>query len=64
MYSVPDSELRSQLRSDNVELIVNRYKDFLAVYGKIEFSTKSNKYVQYNLQMVEAMLNKFFDEMV
>jgi len=30
-FSVPDSDLRSQLRNHNVELIVNTYRQFNAM---------------------------------
>ncbi len=62
MYSVTDSDLRSQLRTANVQHIVPLYETFLATYSKVEFSSQPGKYVKYNVQVLEGLLNKFFDE--
>ncbi len=61
--AVPDPELRGQLRAEAVDLVLPKYKAFLEALGGLEFSTKPGKYIKYNLQVVETMLNKFFDEM-
>jgi len=38
------------------------YETFLATYSKVEFSSQPGKYVKYNVQVLEGLLNKFFDE--
>jgi hypothetical protein len=32
------------------------------VYAGVEFSSQPGKYNKYNVQVLEGMLNKFFDE--
>jgi exocyst complex component 7 len=61
-FSVPDSDLRSQLRNDNVEYVIHKYKDFVETYGSLPFSTQINKYNKYSITVIDGMLNKFFDE--
>jgi len=65
-FSVPDSDLRSQLRQDNVELIVDKYKDLYETFvgGQVRFSftTKIQRYVKYTPKALEDSLNHFFDE--
>jgi len=62
LYSVPDSDLRSQLRNDNVDLLHKAYKNFLNTYSTVEFSSHAGTYIKYDVQTIEVMLNKFFDE--
>jgi len=61
-FSIPDSDLRSQLRNDNVELIMTSYKLLYNTMCGLDFSTNSAKYTKYTPTVLEAMLNKFFDE--
>ena len=63
VFAVTDSDLRSQLRTANVQHVVPRYEAFLATYAQVEFSSQPGKYIKYNAQVLEGMLNKFFDEM-
>jgi len=62
VFTIPDSDLRSQLRNDNVELVLKAYKTFLSTYGAINFSDHPGKYIKYDVATIEVMLNKFFDE--
>ena len=43
-YAIPDSDLRSQLRNDNVELILPSYKLLYTTFVGVEFSTNPAKY--------------------
>eukprot|EP00457_Paulinella_chromatophora_P004507 gb/GEZN01004519.1/.p1 GENE.gb/GEZN01004519.1/~~gb/GEZN01004519.1/.p1 ORF type:complete len:619 (-),score=134.34 gb/GEZN01004519.1/:18-1874(-) len=61
-YSVPDSDLRSSLRSENVELLLERYKEFLQLFRHVEFTTQPDKYIKYDALSLETCLDKFFDE--
>eukprot|EP01083_Nonionella_stella_P016924 47262_1 len=61
-FSVPDSDLRSQLRNENVELIVPHYKCFYEKFSNTQFTSNQSKYVKYHVASIEQMLNKFFDE--
>lgn len=62
-YSVPDAELRAQLRAENVEYIVPRYRAFLALFEDCEFAeTNREKYQKYTVGEMEKVTNQFFDE--
>lgn len=63
-FSIPDSDLRSQLRNDNVELIVAAYKLMYDTFKEVDFSNSIGKYMKYTSITVESMINKFFDETV
>jgi len=62
LYSLPDSDLRSQLRNDNVDYVLKLYKNFLNTYQSVQFSSHSGTYIKYDVTTLEVMLNKFFDE--
>lgn len=61
-YAIPDSDLRSTLRNDNVELIVGGYKNLYETFKDVHFSSSPAKYMKYTANTVESMINKFFDE--
>ncbi|KAL3877047.1 hypothetical protein ACJMK2_034802 [Sinanodonta woodiana] len=60
-YAIPDTELRAQLKKDNVEFILPSYKIFLEKYQRLNFTKNPEKYIKYKVEDVEAILNKFFD---
>jgi hypothetical protein len=62
-FAIPDASLRSQQRSDCVDVLVPKYKAFLDTYAQLPFTTKPGKYIMYKAEVVEAMINKFYDEM-
>jgi hypothetical protein len=61
-FSIPDAELRSQLRNDNVELVLQSYKQLYNTFAQVDFSTNPAKYTKYTPAVLEQMLGKFFDE--
>eukprot|EP00123_Amoebidium_parasiticum_P017003 comp23674_c0_seq2/m.40525 comp23674_c0_seq2/g.40525 ORF comp23674_c0_seq2/g.40525 comp23674_c0_seq2/m.40525 type:complete len:405 (-) comp23674_c0_seq2:309-1523(-) len=61
-YSVPDEELRSQLRALNIDLLVPAYKEFRNKADKVPFSKNPQKYVKYSVQSLKIHLQKFFDQ--
>jgi hypothetical protein len=42
-FSVPDPELRSQLRSDNVDLVVRKYAAFLNMFVRVCVHSSSGR---------------------
>ncbi|XP_060593061.1 LOW QUALITY PROTEIN: exocyst complex component 7-like [Ruditapes philippinarum] len=60
-YAIPDQELRSSLKKDNIEFIMPAYKIFLDKYKKMNFTKNLDKYIKYQVVDVEEMINKFFD---
>eukprot|EP00455_Lapot_gusevi_P011272 TRINITY_DN1518_c0_g1_i1.p1 TRINITY_DN1518_c0_g1~~TRINITY_DN1518_c0_g1_i1.p1 ORF type:complete len:222 (-),score=81.74 TRINITY_DN1518_c0_g1_i1:111-776(-) len=61
-FSVPDPDLRSQIRADNVQLVSPLYTQFHDTYKEFAFSKHPGKYIKYPPKVLEDMLNKFFDE--
>lgn len=61
-FSVPDADLKSRLRNENIETIVPIYKAFVHKFGSLEFSKHAAKYIRYREMVLEQMLNKFFEE--
>lgn len=61
-YSVPDSEVRSQLRNENAERLLPAFRAFLEKYAPVEFSSHRRSYDKYDPQTLENMLQQFFDE--
>jgi exocyst complex protein 7 len=63
-FAVPDSDLRGQLRSESVDIIIPMFENFVNKYGDLPFSTKhKHEYMCYTKELLETLLNKFFDEL-
>ncbi|KAK3090620.1 hypothetical protein FSP39_013185 [Pinctada imbricata] len=60
-YAIPDPELRDNIKKDNKEYIVPRYKLFLEKFQRLNFTKNSEKYMKYTVKDVEETLDKFFD---
>lgn len=60
-YAIPDQELRSSLKKDNIEFIIPAYRIFLDKYKRMNFTRNPDKYIKYSVEDVESMINRFFD---
>lgn len=60
-YSVPDTQLRDQLRNENMDLILPHYTAFKEKYSTLPFTKNPEKYIKYTVEEIEAMLKSFFD---
>jgi len=60
--SVPDSDLRSQLRAESVGTIIPKYEEFLRVASKVQLKGNKAKYEKYSVEQLEKMLDGFFGE--
>lgn len=60
-YAVPDTQLRDQLRNENVELILPLYTTFREKFASLPFTKNPEKYIKYSEEDVEVMMKKFFD---
>eukprot|EP01137_Pigoraptor_chileana_P022073 Opistho-2@86561 len=60
-YSIPDAELRAEVKKENAELIVPLYSKFLERYSSVPFTKNLSKYLKYPPNTIEQMLNSFFD---
>ncbi|XP_027056688.1 exocyst complex component 7-like [Pocillopora damicornis] len=60
-YAVPDTQLRDQLRGENVNLILPLYSSFRQKFANLPFTKNPEKYIKYSVEAVEVMMKKFFD---
>ncbi|KAG8235569.1 hypothetical protein J437_LFUL013119 [Ladona fulva] len=60
-YSIPAVELREEVKKDNRELIVPKYKAFFEKYSNIPFTKNPEKYVKYTPEQVADLINQLFD---
>lgn len=61
-FSIPDSDLRSQVRAENVSNIIPKYELLLSVLSGLNYSNNKAKYQKYSVEQLEKMLNGFFGE--
>jgi hypothetical protein len=54
-------ELANQLRRENSEYIVKRYKQFYDTYSRLSFTTNRDKYIKYTPEELNAKMNEFFN---
>ncbi|XP_052782114.1 exocyst complex component 7-like isoform X2 [Mya arenaria] len=57
-YAIPDTELRTQMKKDNIEFIVPAYRIFLEKYRKLNFTKNPDKYIKYTVENVEDIIEK------
>lgn len=60
-YAVPDTQLRDQLRNENIRLILPLYSSFREKYRNLPFTKNPEKYIKYTVEEVEVKLKSFFD---
>ncbi|XP_046403378.1 exocyst complex component 7 [Ischnura elegans] len=60
-YSIPDVELREELKKENKDLIVPKYKAFFEKYCNVAFTKNLEKYIKYTPEQVADMINQLFD---
>lgn len=60
-YAVPDSELRCHLKDCCKQEIVTCYREFFNHYSKQDFSKNKEKYIKFTPELVESMIDQFFE---
>lgn len=60
-YYIPSPELANQLRRENGEYIVKKYKQFFDTYSRLNFATNREKYIKYTPEELNAKMNEFFN---
>lgn len=60
-YAVPDLDLRAQLIKDIKQIVVPMYTRFLDKYSKTQFTENPGKYLKFDVNTMEMLINKFFD---
>ncbi len=60
-YAIPDLELRSQIIKDIKTVLMPMYNRFLEKHQQTEFSKNPTKYIKYDPQTLENMVNRLFD---
>ncbi len=62
LYTIPNNNLRSELRELAKSIVVPLYKSFLARFEGVPFSQNRSKYEQYTSDTLVQMLDAFFNE--
>ncbi|CAG8675218.1 14509_t:CDS:10 [Funneliformis caledonium] len=60
-YAIPDLELRSQVIKDIKMVLMPMYIRFLEKHQQSEFSKNPTKYIKYDPQSLENLVNRLFD---
>ncbi|RHZ56375.1 hypothetical protein Glove_402g16 [Diversispora epigaea] len=60
-YAIPDLELRIQVIKDIRDVLIPMYNRFLEKYQQSEFSKNPTKYIKYDSQLLENVVNRLFD---
>lgn len=60
-YSIPDQELREELRHLIIDFLVPPYSTFVTKIGDFQFSSNKGKYLRYNKDTLSAMLSQLFE---
>ncbi|CAG8569094.1 9788_t:CDS:10 [Funneliformis mosseae] len=60
-YAIPDLELRSQVIKDIKMVLMPMYIRFLEKHQQSEFSKNPTKYIKYDPQTLENLVNRLFD---
>ncbi|KAJ3033862.1 hypothetical protein HK097_004708, partial [Rhizophlyctis rosea] len=60
-YAVPDVDLRAQLMRDVKISLVPMYNRFYGRWANVEFTSNPQKYIKYDPESLEVMVDKFFD---
>ncbi|PKC67670.1 Exo70 exocyst complex subunit [Rhizophagus irregularis] len=60
-YAIPDPDLRIQVIKDIKIVLMPVYNRFLEKYQQTEFSKNPTKYIRYDPQTLENMVNRLFD---
>ncbi|CAO3589024.1 unnamed protein product [Absidia cylindrospora] len=60
-YAIPDPELRNQVIRDVKNVIVPMYGRFLDKYQSTEFTKNPSKYIKYDKEKLERMINHLFE---
>jgi exocyst complex protein 7 len=60
-WSIPDSQLRARVRTENVELVGPLYAEFHRVYSEMSFTKNPEKYLKFTPESLEETLETFFD---
>ena len=62
LYSIPNKNLREELRELAKSIVVPRYEKFLQRYAEIPFTKNRSKYEQYTVETLVEILTKFFSD--
>ncbi|KAJ3299363.1 Exocyst complex component 7 [Borealophlyctis nickersoniae] len=60
-YAVPDPDLRAQLLRDIKGTIVPLYAKFYGRWAHVDFTKNPQKYIKYDPETVEGLVDKFFN---
>ncbi|XP_054167023.1 exocyst complex component 7-like [Oppia nitens] len=60
-FAIPDLELRENLKNENKDYIIPKYKLFFDKYVNIDFTKNVDKYIKYTPERVAVIIDSFFD---
>jgi len=59
-YSIPDTEMKEEIKRDNKQNILPKYQYFYEKYHNVQFSRNREKYVKYTPADISQLLDSFF----
>ncbi len=62
LYTIPNNNLRNEVREIGKSIVVPLYKSFLARYAEVPFTKNRSKYEQYTVETLLQMLDAFFTD--
>lgn len=60
-YSIPDVELREQVRAQTADTILTPYREFIDRYGGVEFAKNPQEFIKFDFKTLEEMIQHFFE---
>jgi hypothetical protein len=63
LYTIPNNNLRSEMREIAKSIVVPLYKGFLARYAEVPFTKNRSKYEQYTVETLVQMLDALFTDL-
>ena len=62
-FSIPDRQLRDEVKETAIRIIVPQYKAMVDKYGNVPFSTKvDTKYLKHSPEIIEKRLRSLYDD--
>lgn len=60
-YAMPDQELRNQVLREVKQVLLPLYSRFVDKYQGTDFTKNPAKYIKYDRDQLERMINQFFE---
>jgi hypothetical protein len=60
-YIIGDVQLRTQLRNESKQLIMDIYKTYYTMFAHKDFTRNPEKYARYDPSVLESIIENFFE---